>query len=280
MLEDQQNLSKGGFWSEDRRSSFVVVFPSGILDNESMKHSDGEAIDVFPSTTNDAHHEHAGVVWDKSDYNGYKSLIQQGTGQINLDSILGKYLYDIASNDNYYSFLEIGTWNGLGSTKCFIEGFKNRNTPHLFYSLECNSEKSAFAKDLYENIENVFILNEVIINSMPDDIYTLFPELLTNADFKYWNTIDFSNMCDKPLFLERKELPKIFDVIFLDGGEFTTWYEYQQLKDRCKIIIMDDTLTSKCKHILSELKNQPDKWEIIFESDERNGCAGFKNLHM
>ena len=29
--------------------SFVVGFPSGILDNESRKHSDGEAIDVFPS---------------------------------------------------------------------------------------------------------------------------------------------------------------------------------------------------------------------------------------
>jgi hypothetical protein len=29
---------------------------------------------------------------------------------------------------------------------------------------------------------------------MPHDIYNVFPEILENKDYKYWNTIDFNNM--------------------------------------------------------------------------------------
>lgn len=82
-------------------------------------------------------------------------------------------------------------------------------------------------------------------------------------------------MKNKPLFLSRSDIPDIFDVLLLDGGEFTTWYEYQQLKDKCNLIILDDTNTSKCKDIKSELKNSND-WNLIIESDERNGYAIFQ----
>ena len=110
---------------------------------------------------------------------------------------------------------------------------------------------------------------------MPEDIFTIFPEILENNDFKYWNGIDFNNMSDKKLFLDRNEIPQIFDVLLLDGGEFTTWYEYQKLKNKCKIIILDDTNVPKCKKIIHDLKSQPNKWKLIFNSDERNGCAAF-----
>jgi hypothetical protein len=213
--------------------------------------------------------------WWESDISGFNRNSSNQIGQINLNSHIGKYLYELSLNNDYNTFLEIGTWNGMGSTKCFIEGFKRRTAPFLFYSLECNTEKWAFANNLYKNIDNVYILNEVILNTMPDDIFTIFPEILKNDDFNYWNKIDFNNMRDKPLFLDRNELPKMFDVLLLDGGEFTTWYEYQQLKNKCKIIILDDTNVPKCKKIVEDLKNQQNKWNLIFENDERNGCAAF-----
>jgi hypothetical protein len=111
---------------------------------------------------------------------------------------------------------------------------------------------------------------------MPSDIYDIFPEIKQNSDYEYWNVIDFNNMKDKPLFLERKEIPEKFDVLFLDGGEFTTWYEYQLLKDKCSVIIMDDTNVCKCKKIVNELKNQPDQWKLLLESKDRNGYASFE----
>jgi hypothetical protein len=92
--------------------------------------------------------------------------------------------------------------------------------------------------------------------------------------------VDFENMKDKTLFLNRKDLPEIFDVIVLDGGEFTTWYEYLQLKDRCKILALDDTLVCKCKKIVEEIKSQPNKWRVLMESNERNGTFAAQRIDL
>lgn len=179
-------------------------------------------------------------------------------------------MFSSALNININNFLEIGTWNGLGSTKCFIEGFKNRKTPFKFYSLECNNEKSEYAKKIYQNIDNVFILNEVLFNDKPVDINEIFPILLENNSYNYWNDIDFNNIKDKKIFFERIDLPEIFDIILLDGGEFTTWYEYNIIKDKCKILVLDDTNTFKCKKIVEDIK-ESNRWNILIESNERNG---------
>lgn len=77
-------------------------------------------------------------------------------------------------------------------------------------------------------------------------------------------------MKDKSLFFERNDIPNFFDVIFLDGGEFTTWYEYNIIKNKCKILILDDINTYKCKKIVEDIKSNK-KWKIIIESNERNG---------
>ena len=140
------------------------------------------------------------MVWDQQDYNGLINATKQNIGQISLQSDLGKNIYKYAIDDNYSTFLEIGTWNGLGSTKCFIEGFKNRTSPFVFYSLECNSEKSQSAQKLYKDISNVHILNEVLFNYIPDDLYNIFPILTKDETYKYWNTIDFENVTfDQPI---------------------------------------------------------------------------------
>ena len=158
----------------------------------------------------------------------------------------------------------------MGSTKCFIEGLKNRKINYKFYSLECNKEKSNFAQKIYKDYENVYILNEVLLNKMPENTYDIFPELLNNSEYSFWNAIDLKNMENKNLFFERKDIPEFFDVILLDSGEFTTWNEYNIIKNKCKILMLDDTNVSKCKKIVEDIK-QSSNWKIIFESNERNG---------
>jgi hypothetical protein len=208
--------------------------------------------------------------WDNNDLNCFNDCNSNSIGQITMQTELGKFLFNSSLDTSIVNFLEVGTWNGLGSTKCFIDGFKKRHKPFNFYSLECNNEKSKYAKKLYENIDNVFILNEVLLNKKPNDIYDIFPILLENQQYKYWNDIDFDNMKDKKLFLERNDLPEIFDLVLLDGGEFTTWYDYNIIKDKCKILALDDTKTFKCKKIVDDIKSS-NKWKILLENDERNG---------
>ena len=159
--------------------------------------------------------------WNIEDINGFKHCNQEKIGQINLDSELGKFIYKIASNKSFQNYLEIGTWNGLGSTKCFIEAFENRDNDFLFYSLECNTDKYEFANNNYKDMKNIYILNEVLLNNIPEDIYNIFPEILKNEDLNYWNIIDFDNMkCYSLKDCTYDQLENYFNLIYKSCDDF------------------------------------------------------------
>jgi hypothetical protein len=216
-------------------------------------------------------------MWDCDDKVGFDTCLLKNLGQINND-IFSQRIREFSKDPVNKSFLEIGTWNGLGSTKQFVDELENRIDDYIFYSLECNSEKSAHAKSLYSN-KKVNILNEVIFNVEPPDFYKIFPQCINNSMYKKWNDIDIINMKKCNLFLDRKELPEIFDVILLDGGEFTTYFEFRILQNRCKYLMLDDINVDKCKLIVKEIEENPDKWDIIEKNTStRNGFMICKNL--
>jgi hypothetical protein len=202
-------------------------------------------------------------MWDSGDKQNYYTCCLNNTGQISNNSFSTEII-KYASDTKYKTFLEIGTWNGLGSTRSFSDGFKNRTDDYIFYSLECNTEKSMESKDLYSDNSKIHILNEVIWNEEPDDFYKTFPQCLTNEMYRHWNEVDMINMKKCKLFLERPNLPDIFDVILLDGGEFTTYYEFKLLKNRCKILMLDDINVAKCKLIVEEIKAD-NSWRVLRE---------------
>jgi len=217
-------------------------------------------------------------MWDCDDKVGFDAYLLKNLGQINNDTFSQK-IREFSKDPTNKSFLEIGTWNGLGSTKQFVDELENITDDYIFYSLECNSEKSAYAKGLYSN-KKVNILNEVIFNVEPPDFYKIFPQCINNSMYKKWNDIDIINMKKCNLFLDRKELPEIFDVILLDGGEFTTYFEFRILQNRCKYLMLDDINVDKCKLIVKEIEENPDKWDIIEKNTStRNGFMICKNLN-
>ena len=216
-------------------------------------------------------------MWDNVDKQNYSDHVINNLGQIcndDFSSEITKY----ASNLQYKNFLEIGTWNGLGSTKAFSYGFKNRSDDYVFYSLECNADKCADAINLYSDNNKIHILNEVIWNEEPSDFYQVFPQCLTNNTYKHWNEVDIINMKKCKLFLNRPNLPDIFDILLLDGGEFTTYYEFQILKNRCKVLMLDDTNTDKCKLIVNEIENDS-SWKIVKKNNTRNGFLIAENTY-
>ena len=73
-------------------------------------------------------------------------------------------IYDIAKNNNYKTYLEIGTWNGLGSTRCFVEGFKNRTTDFVFYYTTYDKYNLKYSNILPDvNEFNIDTINKTII---------------------------------------------------------------------------------------------------------------------
>ena len=156
-------------------------------------------------------------MWENNDKDNYNAHKSQNIGQICNDDF-SKDIQEYASNTKFKTFLEIGTWNGLGSTKSFVDGFKNRDDGYIFYSLECNKDKWLDAVKLYKGNYRINLLNEVIWNDEPSDFYKIFPQCLSNEMYKHWNEVDIINMKKCNLFLSRSNLPDIFDVVLLDGG--------------------------------------------------------------
>jgi len=217
-------------------------------------------------------------MWDQNEHTGYINLTRNGIGQIHNDNFSNE-ITNFASNLKYKTFLEIGTWNGLGSTQAFSKGLIDRKDDYVFYSLECNKDKCMDAAKLYIDNKQIHILNEVIWNETPSDFYEIFPQCLTNETYKYWNTVDIVNMKKCELFLHRPNIPSIFDVILLDGGEFTTYYEFQILKNRCNILMLDDTNVDKCKLIVKEIESDP-SWKILKKENTRNGFLIAEKLNL
>lgn len=208
--------------------------------------------------------------WDPTDRYTYNTAISLNVGQINMNTKFGYLIYNIAKNKNFKTYLEVGTWNGLGSTKCFIDGFKDRNDDFKFYSLECNADKSKFAAELYKDIPNVYILNQTLLTEDDyKDAEKVFPNMAKNW---YKNDMENIKTCNN---FEIKNV----DVVLLDGGEYTTYFEFQKIRDKCNIIMLDDTNTDKCRQIVIELKNDTN-WKLMVEDNEHNGFAIFKKHYI
>jgi len=211
-------------------------------------------------------------MWCPNDKQGFYST--QNSGQINDDNILSTWIQELCRDENNKVFLEVGTWNGLGSTRVFVDALEVR-TDTTFYSLECNSEKSAHARKFYEGVTNVHILNEILVELTPEQVYEVFPEAKEDPEFNRWNTVDIENMKECKVF----SAADTFDVVLLDGGEFTTYHEFQHIKDKCRYLLLDDTNTNKCKKIVEEVKSAPETWKILGEEQSaRNGVMMLQRL--
>jgi hypothetical protein len=195
------------------------------------------------------------------------------SGQINRGSNLGEIIYNIASDTEYKKFLEIGTWNGQGSTKCFIDGLLTRNDDYSFISLESS-------KDFYEKavrFNQTFLNNKIKIihGRIIDNEELIYREIQGHK--KTWLDNDILNY--KECKNVWNEINNLYDVLLLDGGEFSTYAEFQKLKDLISILILDDTNEIKNTKVLQYIKQNSDNWEIIKESQERNGYAIYKRIH-
>jgi hypothetical protein len=202
------------------------------------------------------------------------------TGQINFeDNELGRYIVDICKYDDVKNIVEVGTWNGLGTTRCVIEGIRQSNKQdYRFISIECN--KVMYDEAIINNKNNVcdnikFIYGKIVDESVIDkwfDLSTLSQEQIG------WLSQDIEWMKQVPNIIEY--IPHKIDFLILDGGEFSTYPEWLILKDRVKYVALDDTTQLKCSKIREEILNNP-SYTIIKDNinGSRYGMTIFKNIN-
>lgn len=211
-------------------------------------------------------------------HNDLRSIASTPIGQLNEYTQAGRFLIELVRKEPLGHILDIGTWNGLGSTKCFLLGLQGHSYSS-FTSLECNRDKHTLAlknlAPLLTNRDRLLWGSILTSDEAPlERVCELFPEVRTDREFQRWHTIDMSNVSLSPYVLD--QIPAELDFVLFDGGEFTTWFEFEKLLPRCsKYIALDDCDVAKCKAIRERLQRDSNWVEIAYIKD-RNGFSAFR----
>lgn len=181
---------------------------------------------------------------------------------------ISKYITSLTATDDVKNIVEIGTWNGMGSTKCVLEGLKNK-TDYMFKSYECWVEMYQEAIENNKELlnEKFAIINGKIVNE--SEITDWFDINSLDSDRKQWLKQDLERMAKVPNVFDT--IPITIDLLILDGGEFSTYKEWLLLKDRTNYVILDDTKELKTRRIRQEIIDNPNYKVLADCPNERNG---------
>ena len=199
-------------------------------------------------------------------------------GQINLGTPAGDKIKEIASMESVNSIVEIGTWNGQGSTLCILEGLKS-NPDCSFWTIECNGRRFNEAKHMASWFTNQFSPDQPratlsFIWGRIIEEEELDRANLSNTE-KGWLAEDVREMEHAPNTLA--SLPNKIDFLVLDGGEFSTRQEFLKLWERSRFIFLDDTRCRKNKDNREQLLKST-RFVCLEDNSSRNGWAIFERM--
>jgi hypothetical protein len=197
----------------------------------------------------------------------------QINGQILPNTNFCNNIYSIILEYKPKNILEIGTWRGLGSTKCIIDAIISDNLTCNFISLESNLQFYTEAKfNLNKYLSYVNLLHGRIVEITDIFDYIKIHKISLNNK---WLLSDLNDMKNNKNVINM--LPNNIDFCLFDGGEYSTYTEWILLKDRIHIIALDDTKTDKCRLIRQEILQKIKNYNILVDSDDRNGFMIIEN---
>jgi len=201
-------------------------------------------------------------------------------GQINRGTFFGDQVYSLSLNKNFKNYVEVGTWNGEGSTKCFMDALLQRHDESVLYSLEANIE-------FYEQARRYWDPYMFIVRSPTPKLHLLYGRIIEAEELVSAEEVQNHTRFHQHPWLEWRtrnikeygecenvhdELPSEIDVLLLDGGQFSTRSEFNKLKDRTKIVLLDDTLSFKTEKAREDILADPESWTVIFDNvSDRHG---------
>jgi hypothetical protein len=207
--------------------------------------------------------------------------------EISLEEPFGFYIHRFVTEYNLRCNLEIGSWDGEGSTLCFVEPMRELDDPKELYCIEIDSTKIEKLKEFYSDVSFVKPIHNSSISyeEMVDkdfekawnSEYNHIDKNISKETIKSWfdKDIELLKNIKSGAISELKD--KKWDSVLIDGGEFTGYSEYCLLKDNTNLFFLDDVHNGfKCNQIYKELKNDSN-WVLLVEDIvTRNGFAIFK----
>jgi hypothetical protein len=203
-------------------------------------------------------------------------------GHINPDSEFGEILFRLASDTKFSTYLEVGSWNGQGTTRCLMMGILLNNPTAKLYSLEANDEMYARSVSYWNNEHpQLHLINGTLHkNLIPLHIVEAHPMFYkcSPQDQKYKDRYrdEFTTVMNAKLFPVPEET---IDVIVIDGGEYSGEGDWSVLKTKNpKVVCLDDSQVVKNFNTRKELLASPE-WKVLTDSpDDRNGVTVFQRI--
>ena len=208
-------------------------------------------------------------------YFSTKNKLKYSSGQMKDDQLKNE-LINLISDNEIKNIVEIGTWNGLGSTTMLLNIIKNSNKNINFYSIESDLLCfKAAKKNLKKNLGKVnLILGRV--HDLDDLNYVNKDVIL---DFGYgekeyeWFVQDLRRY--EKIENVSSQIPNNIDLLLLDGGEFSGYADFLSLYMRSKFIVLDDCGSFKQHNVLSFIQENNNNFELIYDSENRGGVKIF-----
>ncbi|MGB8687446.1 MAG: glycosyltransferase [Microcoleus sp.] len=200
---------------------------------------------------------------------------------------------NIAKQENIKTILEIGSSSGEGSTEAFVTGIRdNPHHPQLFCmeisQVRFTELQKRYAKDYLVKCYNVssveidrFAKEQEVIN-----FYNSYKTALRKYPLDqilYWLRQDLQYLQNSGVYQEGIKKIKnenhidYFDVVLIDGSEFTGAAELEEVYG-AKLILLDDINTFKNYNNYHKLLKDPN-YKIVAQSFSiRHGYAIFRKL--
>ena len=192
-------------------------------------------------------------------------------GQITLETGFGRELRALAANPKYKVFVEVGTWDGQGSTKCICDALCERSDGAGLYTFEANRDWWRVASSYWADkaVTPLRVIYGRLAERMMSDKEVLEHPLYAKIKEHYalYFTQDERDFAAAPLARMRA-----CDVAILDGGEFSGYWDWKAVEPLSpRVVCLDDTRVMKNSEVLAEMLSKG--WKLVWESDERNGAA-------
>jgi hypothetical protein len=206
-------------------------------------------------------------------------------GQMGLGGRIGQTLFALAARPEVQQVLEVGTWNGEGSTWCLVNALHPARG--RLVSVEADPALYEQARGFYDGTGlPLELVGGFTVD--PDDIgpYGVYAPRIARTEDESEGPGTHRRWYERELEMargaERKNVLKDlvardgwYDLVFLDGGEFTSDAEFRLLQPHVgRWIVLDDT------NPVRSIKNADNRerlmlspeWDVIID-DQEDRCG-------
>ena len=190
----------------------------------------------------------------------------------------GRVLRLLGEQAMFSAYVEVGTAAGLGSTRSLMDGIARRGDDARLWSVECVRSMHLSAVRNWRRAEKKPILLHGVV--APCDEMMTWEEVRRHPMF---STDDYSEMRHRKMLAACSaappildSLPERIDVLTLDGGDFSGFADFQKLRPRARVIVLDNAHTGMKNYFALQELLADDKWRLLLDRpDDHQGWCVF-----